>query len=118
MHRSPLRRHLAVSAACLSFALLAGCGGPTEISDDSLTESVSERLRAERDLAPFDLDVEADEGVVTLEGTVESDSQRMAAERIARSTAGVRGVSNEIELGGAPPAVGAPPPPAPPIETE
>jgi len=121
MNGSQLRTRLGVVAASLSFALFTACGGPTEISDESLTESVKGRLQAERNLAPFDLDVAADDGVVTLEGTVEAESQRVEAERIARSTTGVRSVSNEIELSDSPPAVGSPPadaPQAPPIDTD
>lgn len=108
-----------VVALCLSLTWLAACGASNEPSDQALTESVAARLNGEPEIAPFDLDVEVDEGVVKLDGTVDSESQRMEAERIARSTAGVRGVTNEIDVassprGGAMPPVGAPPQPAPP----
>lgn len=108
-----------VAALFLSFAWFTACGASNEPSDQALTDSVSARLSGAPEIAPYDLDVDVDEGIVTLDGTVQTESERMAAERIARSTAGVRGVTNEIDVEGSPPAtsppaVGAPPPAPPP----
>ncbi len=44
---------------------------------------------------------EVNDGKVTLTGTVESHTERMLAERIAKSVAGVRGVDNRLEVSAA-----------------
>ena len=51
--------------------------------------------------------------VAEIDGRVAGQDQRDEAERIARSTAGVKSVANLIEIGGSvsPPPVGAPPVP-------
>lgn len=120
MSRSPLRSLLGLAAGATLAAAASACADRSP-SDSSITESVDNRLEADRDLAAYDLEVETRDGIVTLEGTVPGETQRMAAERVARSTAGVQGVSNQIEIGGSPmtaPDVGAPGAPREPLETE
>ncbi len=80
---------------------------------------MTNRLERDRELGPFDLHVTTDEGVVTLSGRVERESQRSEATRIAREVAGVVDVVNHLETEKSPgvyptPDVGAPTPDAPP----
>jgi len=119
MSRSPLRTLLGLAAGATLTAALSACSDRSP-SDASITESVDNRLEADLSLAAYDLEVETRDGIVTLEGTVPGEAQRMAAERVARSTAGVQGVTNEIEVAGAAPApdVGAPGAPREPLETD
>jgi hypothetical protein len=77
---------------------LSACGDG-RISDASISESISNRLNAEQELAAYDIDVDTEDGIVTLDGSVAVAEHRSEAERIARSTAGVQGVSNQIEVG-------------------
>jgi hyperosmotically inducible periplasmic protein len=107
----------AATALALGVAT-TGCGNE-RVSDATISESVSKRLDADPTLAAYDIGVETENGMVTIDGRVPGQDQRSEAERIARSTAGVKAVANLIEVstsiapppGGSPPAVGSPPPP-------
>jgi osmotically-inducible protein OsmY len=105
------------TALAASLALLLGttaCQDRSVTSDAELSEQVRNRIEADRDLAAYDLDVSADDGVVTLSGSVARADQRDAAEQLARDVAGVGGVVNRLDVA-APGDVGAPgmPPAAP-----
>lgn len=110
-------RWQALAAALVVTGALA-CGNE-RISDATISESVANRLEAEPMLSAFDIEVETENGIVTLDGRVVAPDQKAEAERVARATAGVQGVSNLIEIGSsavtpAPtPPVGAPPSAAP-----
>jgi hypothetical protein len=99
----------AATALALGLAA-AGCGNE-RVSDATISESVSKRLDADPNLAASDIRVETENGMVTIDGRVSGQEQRDEAERIARSTAGVKAVANMIEVGGSmsPPPVGSPP---------
>jgi len=64
--------------------------------DDGIVEEVTERLTEDLELDPADVLVRADGGIVVLEGIVETQAIRDAAERIAGRVAGVRGVENQL----------------------
>lgn len=51
-----------------------------------------------RHLNPFKLDIDVDEGRVTLSGRVESEVQKELAEQVAMSVEGVQSVDNRIEV--------------------
>jgi hyperosmotically inducible protein len=69
------------------------------IADDAaLAGTVGANLVAEPTVRAFDINVDAYRGVVILRGSVADGTQRAAAERIARSTAGVQGVANELRV--------------------
>jgi osmotically-inducible protein OsmY len=75
---------------------LVGCSAKSPKSDD-----VSERLRTSLDQAGFkhvSASQDRDKGVVTLGGTVASDSDKLQADSIARSIAGAQVVSNQIAV--------------------
>jgi osmotically-inducible protein OsmY len=114
MARTDSLRILAFGAAtALALGVAAtGCGNE-RVSDATISESVSKRLDAEPTLAASDIRVATENGMVTIDGRVAGQDQRDEAERIARSTAGVKSVANLIEIGGSvsPPPVGAPPVP-------
>jgi hypothetical protein len=104
------------AATALAIGVAATGCGERPVSDATISESVSKRLDAEPALAAADIRVETENGMVTIDGRVAGPEQRAEAERIARSTAGVKAVSNLIEVGGSlsapanPPPVGSPPP--------
>ena len=114
MARSETLSILAFGAAtALALGVAAtGCGN-ARVSDATISESVSKRLDEAPKLAAADIRVETENGMVTIDGRVAGQEQRDEAERIARSTAGVKAVANLIEVGGSmsPPPVGAPPSP-------
>lgn len=94
-------------AVALTALLLAACGGsPTKEStgeafDDSvITTKVKSALLADKRVHGMDVSVETFKGRVLLSGYVYTAEERQAAERIARTTAGVREVNNKIALRG------------------
>jgi hyperosmotically inducible protein len=69
------------------------------IADDAaLTGTVKTKLVAEPAVSALDINVDTYRGIVILRGSVGDGAQRAAAERIARSTAGVQGVTNELRV--------------------
>ena len=74
-------------------------------NDAQLTSNIQNRLVADSGLQGKQLGVKAEEGTVTLTGTVDNDAQRDAAGRYAAAEPGVKQVINNLQ-------VAAPPPPA------
>lgn len=86
----------------LSFAV--GCastrrGIREDIDDASLTANVKARLAADPDVDAHQIDVDSDDGVVTLRGKVDSDFEKREATSVAVDTHGVRSVHNQLEVG-------------------
>lgn len=70
-----------------------------DLEDAGLTAKVKTRLASDERVSAFDVDVDAREGVVTLEGSVGEEEAKSAAEEIARATDGVSDVVNRITVG-------------------
>ena len=68
------------------------------ISDDKIYDDVRIKLAVDVDVKGGALVVEVKQGVVTLSGPVESESQRDKAARIAKKVKGVKKVVNNIEV--------------------
>jgi len=68
------------------------------MSDEEIQRLVLEELRWDPEVEPTDVGVEVDKGVVTLTGTVESYTMKMAAERAAKRVEGVKAVANDIKV--------------------
>ncbi len=64
-------------------------------NDLQLKQRVLNRLQLEPNIDPAALGVCVENGVVTLQGTVENDSDRVATERVVRELKGVRGVRDD-----------------------
>jgi osmotically-inducible protein OsmY len=82
--------------AVMVVGTLVGCSAKSTKSED-----VSEKLRTSLDQAGFkhvSASQDRDKGVVTLGGTVASDSDKLQAESIAKSIAGTQVVSNQIAV--------------------
>ncbi|MDX1748343.1 MAG: BON domain-containing protein [Halobacteriales archaeon] len=71
----------------------------TQVDDTTIEAEVKARLAADPETNPFEIDVEVDEAVVQLTGTVDENEDRTAAGRIARDVEGVMDVENELEVG-------------------
>ena len=69
-----------------------------EHRDLSVVAEIKARFAADGAVDASDIDIDADEGVVTLSGTVSSSAERSEAERIARDTEGVARVVNRLEI--------------------
>lgn len=87
----------------LALATLAACSSTqtpgTQIDDATITTTVKAKLAADGDINPFNIDVDTNEGVVTLQGRVEKEEARTKAEQHARGTDGVKRVINLIKVG-------------------
>ncbi len=69
------------------------------VDDAAITTAVKSKLAADVLLSTVvDIGVETENGVVTLEGTVESDAIKAAAEDAAESVDGVLRVSNQLRV--------------------
>jgi len=84
---------------------LAACRSPVAPvpeppGDQALGASVRSALIRRSDLDALKIDVEANEGIVTLHGVVQSDQQRAQAERITTSVGGVKAVRNRLTVNG------------------
>ena len=68
------------------------------LRDQSITTSVKTKLIANGDVAARNINVDTDNGVVTLRGTVRSAKEGEIAVKIARSTKHVKQVISKLEV--------------------
>jgi hyperosmotically inducible protein len=71
----------------------------TTVDDAFITTKIKSKLTVSGDVNPFNIDVDTQNGVVTLSGRVTKPEAKAEAERIARETEGVREVRNNITVG-------------------
>ena len=69
------------------------------VDDVTISSKVKSKLILNSEIKSGDIDVSSSQGVVTLIGRVSSQTIKSDAERIARGTKGVSGVSNELLVG-------------------
>ena len=83
---------------------LTGCQTMTgrtagrNVDDATISASVKTRLIAEKASNLTRIDVETTNGVVSLNGVVQSSQQKARAEDLARHVDGVRGVNNNLQI--------------------
>jgi len=70
-----------------------------KVDDASVTARVKAKLAASSQLNPFNIQVNTVDGVVSLTGRVNDQTEKAEAERLARETEGVRRVRNLLEVG-------------------
>ncbi len=104
MNRNHLLLRLSVVCLALVMTLALGaCSSTktagTQVDDAAITASVKAKLAADGDINPFNIDVDSNEGVVTLQGRVAKEEARTKAEQLARDTDGVTRVINLIKVG-------------------
>ena len=97
---------LRATLVCFTLAILLALGAcsstktpGTQVDDAAITAAVKAKLAADGDINPFNIDVDTNEGVVTLQGRVEKEEARNKAEQLARGTDGVRRVINLVKVG-------------------
>lgn|GEM_PF-825793 len=89
----------------LVLALLSGACSTAQpvkeqpVDDAAITTKVKAKLATDGDINPFNINVDTNEGVVTLQGHVKKAETRMKAERYARETGGVKKVINLVKVG-------------------
>lgn len=98
-----LMRALALACAMSSSMGLIACNTTQttgEQFDDALiTTKVKSKLAADPEVSATDIDVDTNEGEVTLTGRVESESVRREAVKLARDTEGVERVRDLLKVG-------------------
>ena len=92
------RRFAVTLVAATTIAAMTGCAATQPVvasrDDASITKDVQARLPAGSSIK-----VDTKEGVVSLIGGVETETERTSAEQIARDTPGVRKVDNNVRYG-------------------
>ena len=84
--------------------LLAACQSTTgrtlgeNIDDAGITAAVKAKLAAEKIATLTRIDVDTNQGVVALNGTVQTEAMKTRAEQIARQVKGVRDVVNNLRI--------------------
>jgi hyperosmotically inducible protein len=71
----------------------------TSADDSFITTKIKSKLTVSGDVNPFNIDVDTQNGVVTLSGRVAKPEAKAEAERLARETEGVKEVRNNITVG-------------------
>jgi osmotically-inducible protein OsmY len=69
-----------------------------KVKDATTTAQVKTRLIGNGNISAGEIDVDTVNSVVRLSGEVGSDTERQLAEFIAKNTAGVQSVANELEI--------------------
>src|SRR3984893_9345078 len=105
---------LCVTALMLLAILTVGVGCTKAPNDAQLASDIQSRLVSDSGLQGKQLGVKAENGTVTLTGTVDNEAQREAAARYASAAAGVKQVVNNLQVATPPPAERAQT--APPVE--
>ena len=91
-------------AAWLIVLALSGCQAITgrtagqNLDDTNTTAAVKAQLARDKVSTLTRIDVDTTDGVVSLNGTVESAEQRARAEQIARGVSGVKRVINNLQV--------------------
>jgi hyperosmotically inducible protein len=67
--------------------------------DDIIFDQVRRRLTSDPQVKGHQLEVEVNEGVVTLKGVVASEKLRDRAEKLAKKVKGVKQVINQLRVG-------------------
>jgi hyperosmotically inducible protein len=99
-----MRRIWKSLAAALLALSLAGCQAMTgktageNVDDANLTASVKTKLVAEKAVNLTRIDVDTNNGIVYLNGTVETPQQKTRAEQLASQVKGVKKVVNNLQI--------------------
>lgn len=105
-----MNRHLSrlLLAAFVIGLVSWGCGHRAEpegdrtasvaLHDAAITASVKIALAVKRGVSAHEINVDTDQGVVTLRGQVDTQAERQLAVMVARDVGGVRDVVNDITV--------------------
>ena len=99
-----LRKSGTVLTVLAVMMLLAACQSTTgktlgeNIDDAGITTAVKAKLAAEKVSTLTRIDVDTNQGVVALNGTVKTVEDKVRAEQIARQVNGVRDVVNNLRI--------------------
>ena len=103
-----MKRNLSV--VLIAMALLAGCSRVSSRPDAQVASDVQNKINGDSSIPDKQLNINANNGVITLTGTVASDAARNAAANDAAQVEGVKTVVNNLEVAPASAANQAAPP--------
>jgi hyperosmotically inducible periplasmic protein len=66
------------------------------VSDDVINDQVRVKLASDSEIGGMSIQVDVQNGVVTLKGKVRNDKMRSKAEKVAKKVKGVSSVTNQI----------------------
>jgi hypothetical protein len=92
-----MRNHARLTALVFAAFALVASAACTK-TDDKLTKAVEDRLAADQIVRGYHLDVNTDQRVVSLSGTVETSVAKDQALELARGTTGVVEVRDHIAV--------------------
>ena len=72
--------------------------GTSELTDAKIATVIKSRLLMDTDISGFDIDVDVENGVVTLTGDVDSDAERDLAVEIAKNASDVKDVESNLRV--------------------
>ncbi len=96
-----MKRTSLLVSLILAIILGLGTGCAKKPDDAKISSDVQGKFSQDSGLSSKQLSVQANNGVVTLAGTVDNDAQREAASRQAASVPGVKTVVNNLQVGNA-----------------
>ena len=70
----------------------------SELTDAKIATVIKTRLLMDSDISGFDIDVDVEDGNVTLTGTVDSDAERDLAVEIAKNASDVKDVEDNLKV--------------------
>ena len=91
-----MKRNLSV--VLIAMALLAGCSRVGSRPDAQVASDVQNKINGDSSIPDKQLNINANNGVITLTGTVASDAARNAAANDAAQIEGVKTVVNNLEV--------------------
>lgn len=90
-------RRLIIPMLMVVTVVLAGCNSQA-VDDTAITTKVKSKLATDSETSAMKISVDTKNGVVTLSGTVDADTEKKKAEQLARNTDGVKQVANNIKV--------------------
>jgi len=97
--KSPRLSSFFLSSLMLSVLLTISVSCAKKPNDAQISSDIQNKFSQDSGLSAKQLSVQSANGVVTLNGTVDNDTQRQAASRQAASVAGVKEVVNNLRVG-------------------
>jgi hypothetical protein len=91
-------KSLLISSLVLAIVTGIGAGCARKPDDTKVSSEIQNKFSQDSGLSSKQLTVQAKDGVVTIEGRVDNDSQRDAAGRQAAAVSGVRTVINNLQV--------------------
>src|SRR5438067_2984806 len=95
--RAKASLYTTIFALLLGLGILAGCTRAPR-SDAAIATDIQSKVNADSNVPTKQIQVQADKGVVTLSGTVQSETERAAAANDAAQVPGVRTVVNNLQV--------------------